>query len=518
MSHRIKTILSVALVVAIGAIYGLTNTACNKVQQAPPSHQVMAQQFPFSCPTNQSVPVWYIDPSNASGCASDLNSGTTDVCTGGSGAGPLLHFKQLTALWCTNQPVLTQTTAIVLMSDMTDTTDKFVFKPLSTNGSQVVIMSDSVHPAPGFTPCSGTLGTVTAKNRATPQLLQAVFPTGCGQDAGANLVQGAIAVNGTNNDAGAGVSTYASLYKIQSGTTWTVTQPIDETNILGGTSPTTTAPAEGDSWTSGDSVTVYRFPRIDLAEISPIPSADDSGIANPVTIVNLTIFDTSGTAGTNPLLVGGTGYVNFVNDVIQKPVQLISNGVSNNTQKQFATGFYNCQMAGGIYGGESYAGATTAALRSSIVVAGSFSGGQVPKGTLLDGDVIIASSAVANSATLGLAYIGSTFTLNVASSGIGYSQYNSNKSIVWGPGGLNVSSGARYRYGSGASEGAAEFKITGTFSADGQSKACLDIPSLDAGYSGATPCNRTLSGTNVDTDLGTVSGCYRTGTSAICNY
>src|SRR5579875_1013792 len=47
-------------------------------------------------PASWTVPNWYIDPSNSTGCASDSNSGTSSTCgAAGSGIGPLATWGEL---------------------------------------------------------------------------------------------------------------------------------------------------------------------------------------------------------------------------------------------------------------------------------------------------------------------------------------------------------------------------------------------------------------------------------------
>lgn len=84
---------------------------------------------------------------------------------------------------------------------------------------------------------------------------------------------------------------------------------------------------------------------------------------------------------------------------------------------------------------------------------------------------------------------------------------------VWGPGTLNVYS-TRLQYPSGATGAATTFLQSG-FTIDGQGKACLVQPGAASAFG---TCNLTLSASQLDTSLGTTSGCLNDGFSAVCNF
>ena len=66
---------------------------------------LMGSGGPQIPPPSWSVPGWWLDFANSTGCASDANSGTSGTC-GGPGVGPLLTVGQLYARWGTHTPVL----------------------------------------------------------------------------------------------------------------------------------------------------------------------------------------------------------------------------------------------------------------------------------------------------------------------------------------------------------------------------------------------------------------------------
>lgn len=103
---------------------------------------------------------WFIDPSNASGRASDSNDGATSLT-------PLLTYKSLYQRWGTTSPNLGQNTTITQMSDQPDFSDPVVLSPTvnDPSGNGILnLIGTPVTVATGF-----TLAVTQAKNRAANQ-------------------------------------------------------------------------------------------------------------------------------------------------------------------------------------------------------------------------------------------------------------------------------------------------------------------------------------------------------------
>lgn len=103
------------------------------------------------------VPNWYVDPANASGCASDANNGQSATC-GASGVGPLLDLATIVARWGTRTPVLTGAVTITIVSDV-PASDPWTVTPTHAGGGLRLQGVPSVV-------ATATLGTYVAANYA----------------------------------------------------------------------------------------------------------------------------------------------------------------------------------------------------------------------------------------------------------------------------------------------------------------------------------------------------------------
>lgn len=214
-------------------------------------------------PLSWSVPAWYVDASNATGCASDANTGTSATCSAG-GAGPLLTPRELLVhRWgCQGSeecPRLLQDTVITFLSNSLALDQPFRFTPGVENGTYTVVdcplgTAQKVG--------AGTLGTVTAKNRATNQALESTFTATSGTIAPYQLLEN------TTHPSFAWVNRAVSA-------TWLITQP-----MLPITPPVTYTlfPYDGDvvevdTWTAGDAYVAYVptaifAPKIEAANVN----------------------------------------------------------------------------------------------------------------------------------------------------------------------------------------------------------------------------------------------------------
>jgi hypothetical protein len=190
-----------------------------------------------------SVPNWYIDDANASGCASNANTGTSASCPS-AGVGPLATKSGLYQRWGTWSPILNAVTVTVTyLSGDTGTSDPSLFAPVLSNGAQFI--ETAPLPAPAFV---GTLGTVTAKNRTHNQILQATFNATSG-----SIAQCMLLVNVTRGNS------RSFAQRLVSGATWQLDQPL--TPWTPGTVYGTNV-AEVDTWQAGDSIDGYNLTAI----------------------------------------------------------------------------------------------------------------------------------------------------------------------------------------------------------------------------------------------------------------
>jgi len=142
-------------------------------------------------PSAWTVPAWWVDPGNASGCASDNNTGTSATCAAG-GVGPLLTFGAIVARWGTLEPVLYQNTTITFLSSQTSNADPVILRPYLAGAYLIVqgVIGASQQVA------TGTLSGVTAKNQATNTLFSATL----------NGFTTAYSLNGTTLNAGISIT------------------------------------------------------------------------------------------------------------------------------------------------------------------------------------------------------------------------------------------------------------------------------------------------------------------------
>jgi hypothetical protein len=107
-----------------------------------------------------SVPAWYVDPADATGCASDSNTCQSATC-GGPGIGPCITYGQVAARWGTNTPLLPQSTTLSFLSDQTAGIDLVDVRPRMQNWNQWLTVQGTL-----LQQATATIGTFTARNRA----------------------------------------------------------------------------------------------------------------------------------------------------------------------------------------------------------------------------------------------------------------------------------------------------------------------------------------------------------------
>ena len=215
-------------------------------------------------PSSWTVPAWYLDGSNATGCAADSNTGTSATC-GTNGQGPLVTEHGIMSKWgCSGQvgcPRLLQNTKINVLSGPAGI-DPWVLRPSLENGASLVVQC-----ALGSAQVAGagTLGVVVPKARTAAQALTSTF-------AGFAPSQGQLLVNATH-PARAWVVRDTSATDAGAGP-WLLSQPMATipAPMAWNTVPGSFAPfdiAEVDTWTTSDVVTAYQPIRLQLVALEP---------------------------------------------------------------------------------------------------------------------------------------------------------------------------------------------------------------------------------------------------------
>ena len=216
-------------------------------------------------PASWTVPAWFVDSANATTCASNTNSGTAATCSGGcsgsvcpSGIGPLVLATEIVGhRWGTPAPVLAQDTTITFVSTQTLNQENINLAPIVVQGASFALLGGGTLTGAGSLVASFTLGVVTPKNRATPQNLTSTGFVAAG------LAVGQLVVNTSQANSRA-------LIQALGGGTATLSQPLAPLAFPADASNFPVAmPAENDSWTTGDTVQVYKQPLINLKGWNP---------------------------------------------------------------------------------------------------------------------------------------------------------------------------------------------------------------------------------------------------------
>lgn len=417
------------------ACYDSTNKwICKNFQQphtfAAPTSSVI--------PKSWTVPQWFIDPANSSTTASDSNDCVTAVT-------PCLTWQEIAAhRFGTISPRLRQTTTFKWLSSQSGNTDPVYFTPFVEAAATSVTLQGTLTPV-----ATGTLSAVTAKNRATPQLLQA--------NLGASGAVGQLVINTTH-------PSRALVWKSLGANVFALTQPL--TAVVPGTF---VFPTPVDSWTNGDSFSLNSKSNIDVVQFQPVIADQSSGVFG--VIYNATVLD--------PTSAGAAMLIN-------REVAMLEGSSQRTPLTEDALNSYggaiwaNEQLEVGVVGGTTIGFPANTpfpiflggALGVPTAVAG-FNLTSV-SGIQLDDDVIVTTLSAtlppsAQTVGLGEVYLDTGTVLNITQSGnatvLGAAQSATN--IVWGPGTINMSRQSRTVYTIGAGKAATTFLQTGGLQLNG---------------------------------------------------
>jgi hypothetical protein len=469
--------------------------------------------------TYWTVPNWWIDPANSTGCASNNNTGTSATC-GAAGVGPLLTWSELDyGRWgCMGDPmgcpVLAQNTIVTFLSSQPAYNDPVIFHPLISpiNGSSA---------AATLGPLIQITGTLTAGTATTLTVLSS------------KSRPGNVGLRGTGSIALAQGKLYQNTTRANSVawfTGWTGGTVSQRNTIAQPMAPAvpaangTIAPAENDTWATNDNLVPQTPPTVLLVDVRP----EYNGISGvgTVAVSHIVIpenFANGVQPGDDAVIIGN--FTQLIEVWSQRAVWLDVPA----TVYTSASGLVNCALDGGFAGGarvpNHLISATVpgppAIVGGYNVITGPLNGtGTLAfSGVLLDGDTIVRSFIGAvnmdfsNYNYLGFVLSDSTMTvLNGVVDMQSRNLYGGN--VVYGTAPFDAGRG-QVIYPTGAAGAVTGMPLSGTFKVAGSTVACLGVPSV------ALPvltCNKTVSAANLDADLGATLGCYFVeGGGSFCN-
>lgn len=439
----------------------IAQAACNGRCKGAQVNRLLGAEATPVIPASWTVPNWYRDIANSTGCASDTNSGTAATCTGGcvgatcpSGIGPVQTYQEIAIhRWGTYAPRLQQATTLTGLSSDTTANDPIYWTPYHELGgySQIQGVLGTAQQI-----CSTTLSAVTAKNRATPQLLTVTFASCAG--AAANM----LVVNSTH-------ASRATIYKAGSGSSWVMSQP--QAPQTPPYFPLFPAPTEVDTWAVGDAVIVYQPVALNVVQYAPTQTSYNGSEDNLGFAYQFAVYDPNG-AGSDDLFIGlGTVW----QDVQIQRFTLWGDRVTADQN----TIWIDVSLEGGA---ESVVTPTFQDTFGGIIAGGVLS--YIGNDAILVGDNAIRFGDVAR------VYIESGGKLSSYQASIVLPESSSGP-FVWGPGIFDVGEASTQLSGSTFTS---TFLNTGGVTLGGQTTACS--------YTVATPsvinCGITINPTNLD--------------------
>lgn len=474
-------------------------------------------------PAAQQQAAWFVDPGNASGCASDANATCSLSTCGTSGDGPCATKAQVLSRWGTVSPRLRQNTTLTQLSSDTTTADPGVFRPQMEAGSQFVVQG-LLNATTQV--CSGTLNTITARAQTSAgTTIQSTFTLTANDGGTCTIAVGQLVVNTTH-------AARAWVLRLVSGSNWLLSQP-----LVANTGANPAAASEVNTWANGDSVTIYAPTQINIADFSPTindafavtDAGQDANAAG--SIFDAVVFDPTvavtasfnGQTGVGPAYIDTLTlgpYAYLVEAASQRVVAL-----SPTDSLPLVPAGLNAWAMGGVVGGPKRSALTGTVSSTNHRATRAFYGGGVGSAKCaavqasdisLDFDIAIEPCLAyvdINDSDLGAVLIDSSAVVHLQGTSSIVIGAASGAALVYGAGTLNLASDARVQYPSGASNAAATIKVA-TLTANNQTKGCSTLPS-----SSTITCNLTFSAAQADTSLGATSGCLGPlGGASLCNF
>ena len=380
-------------------------------------------------PATWTVPAWYFDYANATGCASDNNTCTSASC-GAGGVGPCMTVNEVVARWGTTQPILPQSVTFYVLSSETLGAESIVLNPVVVDGSVFGIVGTPKQVT------SFALGTVTPKNRIMAQRL-----TAGGFTAGSITSGGQLVVNTSRS------SSRAFTNGVAAGVA-TLTQPLAQLSIADAFAYVPPVPAEDNTWTAGDTVVVDSLPMLNIKELHVLGGdVAASAFTGGVTWVQyITIPDNTGTSGNSVFSLGSIDNVYLFADSSVGPYiafnPLGDDGISSSIM-------YGCYLGGG----------TLVSFGSLIGGAVESFGASIGEYGAVDGDLqTVGLFSYTGNGFMGQVYAGSDTTSDAGT--VSSVQIGNNSApkldnvyypvaVSWGPGSVNIGNVGSLENGSG---------------------------------------------------------------------
>jgi len=366
---------------------------------------------------------FYIDPQNVSGNASDANAGT-------SAAAPLLTYNGgVVKKWRTTSPTIQQNTVITFLSSHTDDSDPVVLKPTMVNA--VISIQGMLGAAQQIG--AGSLAAVVAKNRSTPQLLQA--------NLGTTLAPGTLLHNTT-----AGKNSWAWVYANVSGTTYTITQPLTPTTVPFGINDAASL-SEVDTWATGDTFVAYKPVDVFIAKLDATIAefvATAGNFPQQIQTYHINVLSPNGVGNNDMFLGNGLTLLETKSDAVISEQGLADDNIWYRINVFVAQGFTSA-----VPGAASINALGGAYISVIPIEASSFT---------FDFDVIIAPGGPTGTAVLNSLYSSSAVGFMYIDAGtvgfLGVWNFNegfdgsATPTTIWGPGAIDIIGTSRVFYGS----------------------------------------------------------------------
>jgi hypothetical protein len=424
-------------------------------------------------PKSWTVPAWVIDPSNVSGTASDFNDCTT------AATACVTYAEIAEHRWQTYSPRIGRATTITFLSSQATNSDPVYLTPYLEGATFVV--QGQLTATQQVT--SGMLANTTAKNRATPQLLQ--------------TQSGATAVNQLVVNTNPAHPSRAWTSKVVGGGVFAMSQPVNPVTVPSAL----VAATSNNGWVNTDTVTVYAPSTIFVGQIAPVIDQLSAGLTN----IGLFVYQLTIGSPTNGGFVLVNPQVSFVDSLALGTVLMGGPVRQGFAVAQVDTVFTNFQGGSSngilpmIAGRWDFGFANAVALSNDIVLG-------------------IGSSSLAvggaSQSSLAAFYVDTGASLNVTLSAQ-TATLGGDSLVFWGPGTLSMRGSARIGYPAGAGAAAAAFLGT-ALKSNNQGTVCLAAPGAATSYG---TCNLSLTAAQLDTSLGATTGCLGTGGGgSYCNF
>jgi hypothetical protein len=433
---------------------------CKGIKQ---TRRLGASSGSVSTPPSWSVPFWAVDPQKAvsGACASDSNSCTSATCVS-SGIGPCLTYGTIVQRWGTPCPQLAQVTQVEFMSGHTTDADPANLCAFSKAPAYLEVFAAT--PAT----CTATLSNVTAKNRATGQLLQA--------QAGSCFTGGDLMVVNTTHPA------VAWTFQLISGSIYSLTEPANNNSYV-----------SVDSWANGDTVQVGAATNINVRSLATQGSAIIPGFGFSMWVHDITLWAPH-TGPKDGLSASGNGII-YMDEVAVQDGEFYAQGAA----------FTECDNCDFENGTELNLPGNIGAESAATEMWGLHRGGIGKLGNAAIGADIILGSQGSGTHYVSGAHIGSVYLASGATivARGGDSEFVGNfggnptgSPIAWGPGVVQATGSSKFSYPPGQS--ASVFLNSGGLSFDTTTTGCAFDTSVDPAV---WHCNRNLTAALLATSI-----------------